>query len=404
MSNKHDIEQVYQRIHEIAIKGKMYVRDFYRLINEYINKSQTQLFMDTLETKYQIQSKNANDLVENKKGIFNEILFQTTANELVLIDEIMSNKDVYAIGNEIYKVGNFNEPDILLGTFKEEYMSISTQSKTIEIDYTTDDTVDIDGETAYVIPEVPEDSLIPDDDFDYNDFVKFEESDSFDITDISDITFNKNEVVICKKRNISKEDAKPEIEDDDIIISDNILGTIRLKFTSEELKKYIYYRLLSKEYYKIGDTEKIDKRDQKIDIFDAKKQIIIRTYYNDNISTINKDDNFLFFKYNDNSGVYNILLEFKYPTGVIDDIYTYINKPEKTIPKTKNSYATLTQTVVTDLDYNNYQIDKQYLTAAGYLMKYLIVEKISTKEVKKFNDIKTSIYTKYDDAINFLLS
>ena len=76
---KKYIDDAHANIEKIALKGALYIGDFYKLINSYIDNGNVLYFEYALEKYYNINVKNVNGIVDYKYKIWKEILFQTNS-------------------------------------------------------------------------------------------------------------------------------------------------------------------------------------------------------------------------------------------------------------------------------------------------------------------------------------
>lgn len=162
---KKYIDDAHANIEKIALKGALYIGDFYKLINSYIDNGNLLYFEYALEKYYNINVKNVNSIVDYKYKIWKEILFQTNSKSSEYIKKIFDENDCYQVGYYIYNMDN-----VLLGTINEytKYYRLDTITTTVTTSFTSS--------SPTQSTNLPISTLIPIISEEYNKYVKYEKS------------------------------------------------------------------------------------------------------------------------------------------------------------------------------------------------------------------------------------
>lgn len=161
---KRKTSKIYNQIDKLAKKGKDQVFEYYKLIDDIVNKGEYGFFEQTLYNYYNIDPVNYLTVDDVKKKTWSEILFQTNSSFLSKLKKIYDSKNVYQIGINIYS-NDLNYLQIVVSEpMSQTFSNISTTQSvsfnrngdfvyfnTTEPDifrintYKTDNWVDIDG-------------------------------------------------------------------------------------------------------------------------------------------------------------------------------------------------------------------------------------------------------------------
>jgi hypothetical protein len=101
---KRKTGKIYSQIDRLAKKGKDQLFEYYKLIDEIINKSEYGFFEQTLYIYYNIDPNSYRSVDEIKKKTWPEILFQTNSSFQTKLKKIYDQKKVYQTGFEIYSI------------------------------------------------------------------------------------------------------------------------------------------------------------------------------------------------------------------------------------------------------------------------------------------------------------
>ena len=100
---KKKIEKIYSQIDKLATKGKEYIYDYYKLIDDLISKGDYNYYEMTLFYKYNISIVDNNNIKDFRDKTWNEILFQTNSSVSKKIKKVLDTKGVYQMGFDFYK-------------------------------------------------------------------------------------------------------------------------------------------------------------------------------------------------------------------------------------------------------------------------------------------------------------
>lgn len=95
------IEKIINKIDQIAKKGKDYINEYYRYIDDLVQKGEYSYFQQALDLGYKIDTLDI-PIPDVKKKTWKEILFQTNSTFLTKLKKIYDTKSVYQIGFNIY--------------------------------------------------------------------------------------------------------------------------------------------------------------------------------------------------------------------------------------------------------------------------------------------------------------
>lgn len=97
------LEKYYYKIDKLAVKGKDKIFDYYKLIDEFIDKGEFDSFSQTLYYYYEIDTSIYNgDIPKLKTKTWDVILFQTNSSFQKKLKVLYDSKNVYQQGFDIY--------------------------------------------------------------------------------------------------------------------------------------------------------------------------------------------------------------------------------------------------------------------------------------------------------------
>jgi len=97
------LEKYYYKIDKLAVKGKEKVFDYYKLVDEFIDKGEFDSFNQTLYYYYEIDTSIYNgDITKLKTKTWDVVLFQTNSSFQKKLKVLYDSKNVYQQGFDIY--------------------------------------------------------------------------------------------------------------------------------------------------------------------------------------------------------------------------------------------------------------------------------------------------------------
>jgi hypothetical protein len=108
--DKKKIEKIYSQIDKLATKGKEYIYEYHKLIDDLIIKGDYNYFEQTLYYKYNIEVADYSSVIDIKNKSWAPILFQTNVPMSKRIKKIFDKKGVYQMVFDIYNdsINNLN--------------------------------------------------------------------------------------------------------------------------------------------------------------------------------------------------------------------------------------------------------------------------------------------------------
>lgn len=129
---KRKTEKQFNQIDKIAKKGKDQIYEYYKLVDEFINKGEYGYFEQTLSLYYNIDIVDYKGVDDVKRKTWPIILFQTNSSFQTKLKKIYDSKKVYQTSFDIYSqdIGHIQVP--MSGPLGSTYSPISsTQSISI---------------------------------------------------------------------------------------------------------------------------------------------------------------------------------------------------------------------------------------------------------------------------------
>lgn len=93
--DKKKIEKIYSQVDKIATKGKEYIYEYQKLIDDLIEKGDYNYFEQTLYYKYDIDITDFPSIVDVKNKTWEGVLFQTNTSISKKIKKLFDKKGVY---------------------------------------------------------------------------------------------------------------------------------------------------------------------------------------------------------------------------------------------------------------------------------------------------------------------
>jgi len=124
------LEKIYNKINSIAVKGKDNVFEYYKYIDELIDKGEYGYLEQVLAYYYKLEIIDAIDVSLVKKNTWKPILFNTNTSFSTKLKKMYDTKNVYQISSNIYTTG-LSSSSILLGKINE-IDTYSTDSKYLQ--------------------------------------------------------------------------------------------------------------------------------------------------------------------------------------------------------------------------------------------------------------------------------
>lgn len=100
--DKKKIEKIYSQIDKLATKGKEYIYEYHKLIDDLIIKGDYNYFEQTLYYKYNIEVADYSSVIDIKNKSWAPILFQTNVPMSKRIKKLFDKKGVYQMVFDIY--------------------------------------------------------------------------------------------------------------------------------------------------------------------------------------------------------------------------------------------------------------------------------------------------------------
>lgn len=100
--DKKKIQKIFNQIDKLAAKGKEYILEYHKLVDELIEKGDYNYYELALFYSYAIDVKEYNSLIDVKNKTWNEILFQTNSPVSRKIKKVFDSKGVYQMGFDIF--------------------------------------------------------------------------------------------------------------------------------------------------------------------------------------------------------------------------------------------------------------------------------------------------------------
>lgn len=109
-TDKKKIEKIYSQIDKLATKGKEYIYEYHKLIDDLIIKGDYNYFEQTLYYKYNIEVADYSSVIDIKNKSWAPILFQTNVPMSKRIKKLFDKKGVYQMVFDIYNdsINNLN--------------------------------------------------------------------------------------------------------------------------------------------------------------------------------------------------------------------------------------------------------------------------------------------------------
>jgi hypothetical protein len=100
--DKKKIEKIFNKIDKLATKGKDQIQEYYKLIDELIDKGEYSYLEQCLSKFYEIEASSFSNVVDIKTKTWNDILFLTNTSFSKKLKKLYDSKNVYQISFDIH--------------------------------------------------------------------------------------------------------------------------------------------------------------------------------------------------------------------------------------------------------------------------------------------------------------
>jgi hypothetical protein len=100
--DKKKIEKIFNKIDKLATKGKDQIQEYYKLIDELIDKGEYSYLEQCLSKFYEIEASSFNNVVDVKTKTWNDILFLTNTSFSKKLKKLYDSKNVYQTAFDIH--------------------------------------------------------------------------------------------------------------------------------------------------------------------------------------------------------------------------------------------------------------------------------------------------------------
>ena len=100
--DKKKIEKIFNKIDKLATKGKDQIQEYYKLIDELIDKGEYSYLEQCLSKFYEIEASSFSNVVDIKTKTWNDILFLTNSSFSKKLKKLYDSKNVYQIAFDIH--------------------------------------------------------------------------------------------------------------------------------------------------------------------------------------------------------------------------------------------------------------------------------------------------------------
>jgi hypothetical protein len=133
--DKKKIEKIYSQIDKLATKGKEYIYEYHKLIDDLIIKGDYNYFEQTLYYKYNIEVADYSSVIDIKNKSWAPILFQTNVPMSKRIKKLFDKKGVYQMVFDIYN-DSINNLNISVSSPLSSTYSTTSSSQVVSISRT----------------------------------------------------------------------------------------------------------------------------------------------------------------------------------------------------------------------------------------------------------------------------
>lgn len=132
--DKKKIQKIFNQIDKLASKGREYVHEYHKLIDDLIEKGDYNYFELTLFYSYSLDIKDYQTLIDVKNKTWNEILFQTNSPVSKKIKRVFDTKQVYQMGFDVFSDSLSSVQFSISAPLSSSYLTTSsTQSFTLSV-------------------------------------------------------------------------------------------------------------------------------------------------------------------------------------------------------------------------------------------------------------------------------
>lgn len=100
--DRKKIEKIFNKIDKLATKGKDQIQEYYKLIDELIDKGEYSYLEQCLSKFYEIEASSFTNVVDIKTKTWNDILFLTNSSFSKKLKKLYDSKNVYQIAFDIH--------------------------------------------------------------------------------------------------------------------------------------------------------------------------------------------------------------------------------------------------------------------------------------------------------------
>lgn len=133
--DKKKIEKIYSQLDKLATKGKEYIYEYHKLIDDLIIKGDYNYFEQTLYYKYDIDITDFGSVADVKNKTWDGILFQTNTPISKKIKKLLDKKGVYQMVFDIYN-DSINNLNISVSSPLSPTYSFTTSTQSLHINKT----------------------------------------------------------------------------------------------------------------------------------------------------------------------------------------------------------------------------------------------------------------------------
>jgi hypothetical protein len=104
---KRKINKIYKKLDSLSSKGKDNILEYYKYINEIIEKKDYSVFEEVINLYYGIDLSKYSNVIEFRDKLWNEICLQTRLPILVRISKLYNSNGIYQQSTYIFKQENY---------------------------------------------------------------------------------------------------------------------------------------------------------------------------------------------------------------------------------------------------------------------------------------------------------
>ena len=131
------IYKIYLSIDKLASKGRDYIYEYHKLIDETVDKGEYNLFEQALVHYYQIDLVPMSNLKDVKSKTWDDILFQTVSPFQKKLKKLLDKKKVYQMSFDIYS-DSVSNVQITIGDPLSSTYSVTSSTQSVALTRTND--------------------------------------------------------------------------------------------------------------------------------------------------------------------------------------------------------------------------------------------------------------------------